>query len=198
MNKWGSGLSFQSHISLVDPSSFWLPDCRLLSDGQFRALQPLYSAGCVVFPSFSFAPEKTKWTSHVISFSPTILTKCIPLLCGVGCPGNCEHHAVERRFQDSKQAPCPTPNPPMLFTSESSWASRNHNDLIGFTWAFNESLVPYPGTTTNWEEKKGRKTRERKKNPHNSLFTTSFPKILEPQEEKWVGTRTVGKINNIK
>lgn len=126
-----SGLSSQSHISLVDPSSFWLPDGRLLPDGQFGALQPLHYACCVVFPSFSFAPEKPKRTSHAILFSPTILTKCIPLLRGLGCHGNREHQAVERRFQDSEQAPCPTPNPPMLFTSESSWASRNHNDLIG-------------------------------------------------------------------
>lgn len=131
-------------------------------------------------------------------FLQLLLTKCIPLLCGFGCLGNCEHQAAERRFGDGKQAQCP-PLPHALYLrvplglQESQWS---HS--IYMLWAFYESLVPYPETITNWEEKEGRKTRERKKNTRSSLFITSFPKILKPCKEKRVGARTVGRRNNIK
>ena len=45
--------------------------------------------------------------------------------------------------------------------------------------AFYESLITYPGTITNWEEKKGRKTRE--KRTHRPLYLPlDFLKFWSP------------------
>lgn len=108
-----------------------------------------------------------------------LLTKCIPPLRGFGCPGNRVHQAVERRTQDGKQAKRPS-SPLRALYLRVLLACRNHNDLIGCT-CFKLFMGPLsPGTITNREEKKGRKTRERKRAQRPLYSPLHFLKLWSP------------------
>ena len=60
--------------------------------------------------------------------------------------------------------------------------------------SFHGALITYPGSMTNWEEKKERKNWG-KKNPETFLFATLVLKVLEPHEEKLEDLRIFSQIN---